>query len=1415
MFNFLSACLSRFSLTRPGFCLLVCFAASLVPTSAGDFSSAVFALATRTNGSTLVGGAFTNFNGAGSQFVARLNADGSLDSAFAPTPGPNGFVRALAFQADGKILLGGGFATVNGIERFNLARLNADGSLDAQFALINGGVDGTVLALSLSGTNQIYLAGEFTTVGGTRRLRVARVRGDGLLDARFDPLGFGANDTVRALAVQSDGKVLIAGDFTTAALVPRSRMARLQVDGLVDFSFDPGTGADGIVRALAVQSDGKVLLAGDFREIDGYRRVRLARLNADGSLDESFDPGEGAGDSVNALALQADGKILIGGFFTSYDQRRRNFLARLGADGSLDAGFDLAGNANGPINTIVLPAANRLLLGGNFTLLHDEPHAYFAQFTNFGHATTSQIEFAAREYTVSETNNTVVVSLIRTGDAAASASVDYTTSADTATADVDFTSQAGTVIFHAGETNQTISLTIKNDHLFDGAETFYVILSNPVGDVSLGERGAAQVSVTDDESAQAGDVDPGFEASGGADGEIDALAIQPDGKLLLAGNFTRVNLLASPFVARLNTNGSFDTFFDVGVGPDARVRAVTLQNENNLLIGGDFLSVDGFARQRIAQLLPNGQLDLRFDPGAGANDAVLVITTNFDRRILLGGEFTEFNNARRSRVVQLFGDGELDPIFDPAGIGFNHAVRALALTPAGKILAAGDFTYAGNVPRSHLAQLNADGSLDLNFDPGSGTDGIVNALAVQPDGAIVIAGDFQVFNGVRRARLARLNPNGTLDFTFNPGEGPDAAVRCLLLQPNGIHLVGGDFILFNGLVRGRFARLNANGSLDTTFDSGSGADATVNALASGTTQVFVAGNFMHINGFNRDRLGRVFTEGTPAATKVEFTTAKFAAPASNGLAMISVQRTGQLDAPAAVDFMTRDGSAVAGIDYFTQTSTLNFAPNETNKIVSVFLRRDLPGRGNRSVNLLLLPTAGVAVLGTQGTAVLTITDDLPVFAGSVDVGFAPISGPTSQVLVVAALPNGKILAGGSFSNPFPLTGPNLTRLNHDGSLDTSFDPGAGTDGPVRALALSPDGGAFVGGSFTSYAGTPRNFLARVQTDGALAASFDPGTNLDGAVNALAVQTDGRIIIGGEFKNFGGLVRGNIARLNSDASLDLSFNPGAGADDRVHAIALQADEKLIVAGEFTAINNFPRARLARLNRDGSVDTSFNIGEGVDGPVLAVALRTDGAIWIAGEFTRAQNVARKFIARLTANGALDATFDPGASANARILTLAAQPDDKVWIGGDFTNYAGFSRAHVARLLENGSADDCFRSGTGANNSVNSIAVNSTGAIVLGGQFQVVDGFRRPFVARLIGDPPPVAADLSITRPRRLLNGDFQFSVNTQPGRCYIIEAAANLFDWQPLSTNRLSSAVLDFEDVGSANVPLRFYRVRREP
>ena len=347
--------------------------------------SDVYSIAVQTDGKILIGGNFTTLSPNGGAAVtrnriARLNTDGTLDASF--DPNADSFVYSIAVQADGKILIGGDFTTLspNGgvaVTRNRIARLNTDGTLDASF---DPKASDNVLSIAVQADGKILIGGSFTTLspnGGAAvtRNRIARLNTDGTLDASFNP---NADNTVFSIAVQADGKILIGGSFTTlspngGAAVTRNRIARLNTDGTLDASFNPN--ADSDVSSIAVQTDGKILIGGNFITLSpnggaAVTRNRIARLNADGTLDASFDPN--ANSDVLSIAVQADGKILIGGGFTTLSPNggaavTRNRIARLNTDGTLDTAFDP--NANGIVVSIAVQADGKILIGGNFTTL--------------------------------------------------------------------------------------------------------------------------------------------------------------------------------------------------------------------------------------------------------------------------------------------------------------------------------------------------------------------------------------------------------------------------------------------------------------------------------------------------------------------------------------------------------------------------------------------------------------------------------------------------------------------------------------------------------------------------------------------------------------------------------------------------------------------------------------------------------------------------------------------------------------------------------------------------------------------------------------------------------------------------------------------------------------------------------------
>ncbi|HLP78441.1 MAG TPA: delta-60 repeat domain-containing protein, partial [Candidatus Paceibacterota bacterium] len=288
----------------------------------------VYAIAVQPDGKVLLGGSFTSLNGQPRTNLARLNGDGTLDSGFDPKP--NGKINTLVVQADGRILAGGSFQEVAGRLCNNLVRLHPDGSFDSSFS---GRVDGEVRAIGLQADGKIIVAGPFTTLDNEWCYGIGRLNADGSKDFGFSFENAGGAD-VRTVAVQADGRILMGGGFD--AQIGGNwciRIARWNTNGTLDLSFNPGNFShnSASVDAIAVQADGKILVGGTFTNMADRICNRIGRVTAGGSFDSSF--GSGANDRVTAFAIQADGKIIVAGSFTTMDGQPRSRLARFNADG--------------------------------------------------------------------------------------------------------------------------------------------------------------------------------------------------------------------------------------------------------------------------------------------------------------------------------------------------------------------------------------------------------------------------------------------------------------------------------------------------------------------------------------------------------------------------------------------------------------------------------------------------------------------------------------------------------------------------------------------------------------------------------------------------------------------------------------------------------------------------------------------------------------------------------------------------------------------------------------------------------------------------------------------------------------------------------------------------------------------------
>jgi uncharacterized delta-60 repeat protein len=819
----------------------------------------------------------------------------------------------------------------------------------------------------------------------------------------------------------------------------------------------------------------------------------------------------------------------------------------------------------------------------------------------------------------------------------------------------------------------------------------------------------------------------GQSVSSGIAGQVYALAVQADGKILIGGNFGFLKPNGAAVatkrtnIARVNTDGTLDATFDpeaTGTFSNGQVTCIAVQPNGQILIGGYFNSVQPggtgtpVTRNHIARFNSNGTLDTTFDPDAA---------------------------------------GLLDKTFDPTQPGVLIAdVSAIAIQSNGQIIIGGGFTQlrpngaAAAVGLSRIARLNSNGTIDASFNPNA--NGHVNAIAIQFDGTMVIGGAFTTLNGVTSNYVARLSAGGVLDTTFNPD--PNGTVNAVAYQGTKV-LIGGSFTMFqpdgsaNQTTQNYIARLNgvtdpngnAPGTLDTSFTPQPSSPVQVIIVQPDGNIVF-GGSFVNVEQL----AGGVATNTTTDATTGVVTT-------NSSATQVSTFEAGYL-------------VRVNGTSSFNGEPDVTFTPNPNYVVYALALQSNGQFIVGGAFTQL---RADSALTGVARNAIARINAD-----GSLDTNPDPnAAGGIGPVAIQNNDPTGKtngdIIVGGVFTTLGNVTRAsgnfNLAEISPTGVVNQSFDPEP--NGAVTAIAIQSNGQIIIGGTFTSLqpgAATnpnstvyPNAFLARLNTDGSIDTSFNPSPN--GAVFALALESDGRLVFGGAFNEVDGVLAVHIARLNTDVSLDGNFFPQP--DDEVDAILLEpSDNAVIIGGKFSGLtpeSTFTRTEvpfLARVNNtDGSTDPNFLPTP--NGAVVALALQSNGQILIGGSFTTLQPGGptidlftstgtlqpsnftiynQRYLARLNADGSLDTSgFNP--SPNSVVTTFAVQPNGQILVGGYFTTLqatnggATLSEIGLARLSGSNGAVDTSFGAFPAGGVVNSIVLDSSGNILLGGNFTAI--------------------------------------------------------------------------------------------
>ena len=669
-----------------------------------------------------------------------------------------------------------------------------------------------------------------------------------------------------------------------------------------------------------------------------------------------------------------------------------------------------------------------------------------------------------------------------------------------------------------------------------------------------------------------------------------------------------------------------------------------------------------------------------------------------DGRMLTGGSSVAIGGQAAPRSLAILkSDGSLDPTFQVDPNLQVYEVYAAVLQGDGKIIIAGWFKKPPVSLSYFLLRLNPNGTLDSTFNTWDINSQVFTVLM---DGnKIVIGGNFTQ----PTPRIARLNQDGTADASFNSvGSGPESTVKGIARQSNGKYIIVGGFDTYNGTTQTGLARLNVNGSLDTLFAPGGFRESERVAVLSDDS-VVVGGT--NICG---DSL--------------------FAWYSANGDLKPALSTSPDLLQSITALLPLPDGGFLVGGWY--SAVCINNSPTahegQVWRYASDGAYRTMASFGNESDVLALASRSdGKAMVGGQGRpktagqiglfdglALLDLANDGLERVGS----FQPLVGDEAEIYDLSRYADGRLLVAGNFShvNGYPRFG--LARLLADGTLDPDFHPFADLPGGWSKAALAlPDGQAV--------AGFGDSGLYLIGAGGALT-DLSAFNNYD-RVSALERQSDGRVLVGSDF----GL---GVRRLKADFSgADTTFNSG-NANGAVYALAVQ-DNTIFVAGDFGVYNTVAVPGLVRLDSNGAIAGGFNPPAFMDdvsnpGVLYSVTPLSNGKVLVGGYFLTAGGAEHPGLVRLTSTGALDTGFTSPAGFRT-IKTVCVQGDGSIWTGGIENSY--YRNPLVRHLDENGAiaptSQSIYQAAHG-DGTVNVVLCDTDRLRWAGGRFSLIDG--RPF-------------------------------------------------------------------------------------
>ncbi len=1195
-----------------------------------------------------------------------------------------GEVTALAVQTqagEAKILAAGSMRL--GGEYEGLLRLLSDGSVDEAFASGNafrsrqGGVMIPVLEVAPDGT--LVVGGLFDQVGDLESPALVRLTADGVPVAGFQS-PFRGSDEVFAVRIAEDGSLWVSARFDTFA----GGILRLLPDGSRDPNFVPIT-ADERILSFVESGERGVFVLGNFNHLNGLGYAGLGLLRPNGQLDTQFVANGSADEYFRNVGfshgfVDAAGGLVLGGRHSLFDGLTASVLSRLlpdadpgrtavvfhhnstyrsvseGSDESLELTLLRLGHTEEATPYSVIASSDQADPLSDYQL--DSPEGVFEPL-----AVLQTLGFTPLDDGRVESVETVQLAIAGVPGERLQTEAEVHILDNEQAADLDYAFST-----RPGLNGSAFVLEPLDDGRLMVGGVF-----DQFGDVAV--PGLARM-------LPKGGLDPSFAVEGELDGLVRTVALVGD-RLWVGGSFRyafgedvrRQNLIW------LSPDGAADPALSEVPEPNSPVWVIEPEPDGGVLLGGEFRRVGGETRNHIARLDPTGQLDEVFGVGLSLTGFVRTVLRLDDGKVLVGGDFDRIGPETVGDLVRLTPEGAWDPDFAAFVEGDVVAVRQL---PDQSLLVAGRFHRVNDQARGGVVRLFPDGTLDTNFDPPI-QFGSVAQVHVRED-QIAIAGSFDSPSADQRYHYARLSLTGELLATWPTfGHGGYLSLQDFAFDLSGTPILSILQDEYRGLPVSRLLRLNLDQPHRTTVN------VLPPQAALYEPEGHVTLTFQRVGDLTDPTQLRLTGEGRGGVTasdyQFESEVVEFGALESVAEVRVLVVDDDRAEPDGslqiAIESLTPDHWVGAGTGVLRVVDTdrdggldSEFRPViERASRYGFFFDAPLGYRAATIQGLAVQRDQSIVIFGdfdrVNGVEIQTVARLLP--DGELDLTYRPDISARSVQQIGLQSDDRLVVAG-----VLPDHGP-LYRLLPDGQVDPdflglSFDEVQGING----FRILPDDRIVVWGEFRVTAGVRSTRLVLLSPEGALDPSFQSNGGPNRFIRQVHYQAPGSLLLAGDFTRYGQQAVRGIVRIGLDGQLDLGFAPNGGPNRDVYWLHLFGNGNLHIGGAFNRVDDELSEPFATLNSHG-----VRVPEPEVWPRLEATLPLrDGTTYVSG-YGDLGGTPLRGLGRLTSDHRLDPAFDVGTGLEGDVNAMAVMANGDLLVAGSLTEFNGIPAASLIRI------------------------------------------------------------------------------------------------------------------------------------